>query len=471
MTVMNFRMHEGEPNSPEYLNELTRQVLAYPGYDEVIMFLPNGGVDKLRLIKTGETELVTYKVGQKMMSFEREVKEPITFQQFESLRDYADSMTQSVISDKDIKDNLAIFQNGSHIEHDPKYDKLRDAIRNKAIQVESGKDDKEIVIDCPNSCTDGSIVTDCDCVTWGTGSSYTDLQGNTITTCDEKTPKEDCTGCGGMGVRSFRCGGCLGAGKIITNPFVTIINDNTEETATFRADIASLVASGFIDVNIVDDTRRRAATQKERQICVGFDATELMVEACSQVGIDLHKDQIVTYWGGRPIEMFATSLLHLSQPMATSFRQLSPQESQDEYVTGILDSLQHRLIRSLRTDMYSNDFDIYRDATDEEIKELAATFDLFMNQDMTIRNYGLRLKHAPSLYGNLQETITILAAHNYRLGYAMTSVATGESGPGLYVMDSSGNVLHELDSGYEIEIVLQNSLNHIRASDSANPSS
>ncbi len=458
---MNVRLHEGDPNPSEHLNELARQALAYPDYGEVVMFLPDGGVDKMRLIKTGETELVTYKVGQKTMSFEKEVEEPIIFQQYASLSDYADSLPRATPKEGS-KDNLAMFRNGFRAEHDPKYDKLRDAIREKAIEVESKKDGKEVVADCVKSCTDGVRVGDCDCVTWGRGLSYTDLECETVTLDDEKLPKEGCSGCGGIGVRSFRCDGCIGAGKTVTNPFVTVINNSTQDTATFRADIVSLIANDYIRVDIMDDRHRRSTKQDMPEIRIGFEATDLMVEACNQVGIDLRKDDVVTYWGGRPIEMFATSLVQLAQPMATTIEQPSADKAHDEYLIDIFNVLQQRLVSGLRTNMYSNDFDIHRNATDDQVKELASTFDLFMNDDMTISNYGLRLEQAPSLYDNLQEMISILAAYDYRLGYTLTGVATGESGPGLYVMDSCGNVLQELDSGYEVDIVLQNSLTHIR---------
>lgn len=458
---MNSKNHESSPFQ-EHHDEIARRVLAYPDFGEIIMFTPSGGVDKMRFIKTGETELVTYKVGDSTMSFEREVEEPIIYEQFGSLEEYAAQVDGSSARKGGVKDNLALFRNGFKAEHDSKYDDLRLVVREAAAEMCSSHEDMERIAPCSKACTDGMVVSDCECVVWGRGSSYTDLSGETIKSADEKTPKEDCSGCNGMGVRPYRCGECLGAGIEVSNPFITAINNINGETTSFRADIAYLIANGFIDVDINDDRMSRS-TNKNHELRIGFDATELMVAACEEVGIDLHKDDIVTYWGGRPIELFATSLAHLAQPVATTIEQQSEGQTDNEHATAILGALQKRLLQCLRIDIYSHDIDIHRSATDDQVKSLATKFDLFMNDDMTVSNYGLRLELASSIYDKLQEIINLLAERNYRLGYAMTGVATGERGPGLYVMDASGNILQELDSGYEIEIVLQNSLSHVRA--------
>ncbi len=448
------------PNSPEYNDAFIRQVLQHPKDDEVVVFHPQGAVEIARLIATGETDVVTFRSGASRSSFERAALEPLIFKQFDSLEAYAASLPAIPEAERD---NVSYLGARSRVEHDARYDDIRDSLMRCAATRAALSNDQDILQACPKDCSDGYRVADCDCVGHGRQQSYTDLDGHTVSYEEESPSDEACVGCGGMGVRSYRCNGCLGAGQVVSNPLITVINNSTNETATVRADVASLLVNNVISMTVTDDRWTRSQIPRQPQLRIAYDPLELVERLCDLVGIDLRHDQLTTYWGGQPLDLYGTSLGHLAQPLAVTIDKPAEAMSFDAVADQTLDALQQRLVAALRTDMYSYDFDIYQTANDEQIKTLATVFDLPMNNDLTISNFGLRLERAPSMQASLQELMALLDLHTLRLGYAMTGIATGETGPALYAMDRQGNALGELAAGNSIETVLQLALQRVRS--------
>ena len=82
--------------------------------------------------------------------------------------------------------------------------------------------------------------------------------------------------------------------------------------------------------------------------------------------------------------------------------------------------------------------------------------------NFTIGQVGLRLDKPSSSSEALQELISTLDIYGYRLGFTYTGIATGETGPALYILDRAGNLQTELSSGYDEAIVLETARNYIR---------
>jgi hypothetical protein len=429
--------NEGIPR--ETLEKLAKVCLRQPNNGEVVTFQPDGSVNVLRLIKTGETELITFHDGEEIHAFEKAVEEPILNKHFDSLDAYAKGHRASYEVPK-------LYRGFREVIHNNEYDGLKDSILAACEEATATTSHEELIDEC-GGCTDGVVVGDCDCARRDP-SSYTDIEGNSVSSDKDIDQKIDCAGCGGMGVREYRCMGCLGAGLIVQNPLLSVVNHETGESVSMPLDAPLLVTTGLVDI-LISDAARRRSTNKEQEISISLDVLPLIEAMGSGVGIDVTKGNFTTYWGGRPLETFGTSFGKLLE-----YPVVHVKKSEQPNIPGIIDDIQKRLRACLRIDMYTHNFDIYRNATNDQIKQLAEQFDIFMNEDLTIHEIGLRIEQSKSVYENLQAAINILGQHDLRLGYAVTGVAMGETGPAFYILDAQGNVLLEIESGYSAETVL-----------------
>ncbi len=440
---------EGKP--PEELDAIALATMQLRSHDEIIAYRLDGGIDVMRFIETGETTLQTYKVRNETMSFEVAIKEPLIDSSFDSFEAYTGPKSTKHEPKSPTK---------NVVEQDPQYEKELEAILGKALEVSEDLVEANRFQPCDRDCNGGITEGECWCVHTG-GSSYTDLDGQTVKARETGTPDPDCDECEGEGRHTSRCYECKGAGQTLVNPIVTVINNQTGEEAGFRLEISQLITDGNIDIRVDDEPRQytRNSVPIPLQRKVTLDFSGLMHKLASQTGIDIDSEQYYTYWGKEPLETWGTTFGHLLRPMVVNVTRPDQFDSMEAFAQASLGELQLRVLHALRKDIY--DIDLQK-AELSEIQDYAKTFDLEMNDDLTVSKFGLRLDKAGSPHANLQELINILNVYNYRLGFTYTGVATGETGPALYILDKAGNLLSEIDSGYEQALVLENACKRIR---------
>jgi hypothetical protein len=439
---------EFEDKSPEQLDAIALATMRLRHEDEMLAYRIDGGIDVMRFIETGETRLQTFGVRNETISFEVAVKEPLIDSSFDSLEAYAGPQNSNSVQQS----------TGPKAEQDPQFLSELNAITKRAAERSEELTDTYRFQACDRDCENGITLLDCWC-THG-GSSYTDLDGKTVQNREPGIPDPDCGECGGIGQRAARCYECIGAGQLLVNPIVTVINNRTGEEAGFRLEVTQLIADGDIEVRIDDDprqhTRNGVPIPPQRKLTLDFMG--LMHRLALEVGIDVD-EQYYAYWGKEPMETWGTTFGHLLRPLVTNVIRPDQFESIEAFAEAALNELQLRVLHDLRKDIYG--IDLQR-AKPSEIREYTKTFDLEMNDDLTVRKFGLRLDKAGSPHANLQELINILNVYNYRLGFTYTGIATGETGPALYILDKAGNLLSEIDSGYDESLVLENACRRIR---------
>lgn len=443
---------EFESKSPEQLDAIALATMRLRNEDAMVAYRVDGGVDVMRFIETGETRLQTFGVANESISFEVAVKEPLIDASFDSLEAYAGPQNNDSGRRNDTEPK-------TKAEQDPQFLAELNAITTKAAEQSEELTDNDRFQACGRDCENGITVVDCWCAHGG--SSYTDLGGEVVQNREAGTPDPDCNECGGAGQHTSRCYECKGAGQVLVNPVVTVINNQTNEDAGFRLEVARLITDGDIDVHFDNEPRQYARNNvsipPQRKITLDFSG--LMNKLASEVGIDIEHEQYYTYWGKEPLETWGTTFGHLLRPMVVNVTRPDQFDSIENFADAALGELQLRVLHDLRKDIYGIDL---QKAEPPEIQEHAKAFDLEMNDDLTVRKFGLRLDKAGSPHANLQELINVLNIYNYRLGFTYTGIATGETGPALYILDRAGNLLNEIDSGYDESLVLENACRRIR---------
>lgn len=265
-------------------------------------------------------------------------------------------------------------------------------------------------------------------------------------------PDPDCSMCGGSGQHSPDCPVCRGKGEVVINPIVSVINDETEARSGFRLDVVRLVAQGAFSLAVRDSTYHLRPGE-EPQVIVFLDFIDELKARATDSGINLRKDDVHALWGGRPLDMWATTFGHLLKGTSEQIEKSQAQTITRERAEDVFRRLQRNSWRLLRSDTYGLDID---DATTEEIRTHDRTFDLEFDQEMQVQEYGLRLSKLMRPSEALQEVIGLLDQYGYRLGFKYSFVATEESGPALFILDSVGNIIQEMESGYDERYVLEN---------------
>lgn len=423
-------------------------------HDEMVAYRPDGGIDVMRFIETGETQLRTFGVGDKTISFEVEVQEPLQCASYDTWRDYAIDAGAQLAGDRPDYTNRA-----SELEHEDGYTPERDEILRLAIEQAETLGDYERVEPCRRACGDGMQTGDCMCTRMR--SSYTTIDGETV-----KEPKPEgeadpgCTQCGGTGKESYRCWDCSGAGESIINPIVSIVNRTTGEQTSFRLEVAKLLAEGDIQLGLTHQRYLRPGD--DMKITARMYMDDFMARKALEVGIDINNDEYITYWGDRPLETFGTTFGHLLRQMSVDVELPSNFETTEEFAAAALEELQKRIACDIRTDIYGPSGFNRQRATTEAIREVGKTFDIDFNENLTVSRVGLHLERPPRSNEILRELIEVLDSDGYRLGFTSTGIATGETGPALYVLDRAGNIVQEIDSGYNPAIVLLNTYKTIK---------
>ena len=429
--------------------------------EEILAYRADGGVDVMRFIETGETSLKTFGVDDtgETLAFEYKVREPLFDTSFATLHDYVTSLGTDYSKPRD---KVEIWR--GHAEQDPALEEARTAILVMAKELAPDLEDIDRTEACFAECHAGSRTYDCFCTFTG-GSSYTDIDGNTVKQREVGVADPECNTCEGAGHYDGSCAACLGSGETIVNPIVIIINNTTGQEESFRLEIAELLSSGAIELKLRPNPHQyynvtvKPPVPRPPQISASMNIAPYIQKRAAAVGIDIENDEYYTYWGDQPLDTWGTTFGHMLRQMDGIVTAPSEYESLQSFADFAMAELQKNLAQQLRTDPYGLD---RATATPEEIIAHAKTFDLTMNDDFTIKQVGLRLDKPSSPDEALQELISTLDLYGYRLGLAYTGIATGETGPALYILDRAGNLQVELSAGYDTTIILENARNYIR---------
>lgn len=446
---------EKSPEIPqESIDKIALGTMHLRDHDEIVAYRTDGGIDVLRLIETGEVTLRSVQVGGKLISFEVKVREPLIDTSYSSWRDYAIAVNADISNENQDKPS---FYRGN-AEHDTQFDNVRDVILAVAAESASSIEKRDRTMPCHMDCDDGLRTSECWCVSLR--DSYTNIAGETVREPRELgEPDPDCNECDGSGQRTLSCYYCLGNGIEIVNPEISIINHSTGETTTFRLEIAELIASG--DTELMIQNERQYGPKKDSnngRLDATIDIEDFIYRKALEVGIDIKNDEITTYWGTEPLETFGTTLGHFQQRISTAIGNPSDFNSAEDFGHAALDALQQSAFARIRTDIYGVDRQ-----TDpaEAVREQGKIFDIDFNDDLTVSRVGLRIDKAPPAHEILQKIISILDERNLRLGFSITGIATGETGPALYILDSNGNVLEGIAEGYTEQTVLEQAYLHV----------
>lgn len=443
-------------SNPADLDGLALASMSLRSRQELLAYRVDGGVDVFRFIETGETRLRTFNIGKDgpSMSFETNVSEPLLDAEFRNLSDYVDVLPDH--GSGEAYDHRKVLLEAK-VEHDKSYDELAEDIVTNARKESEQLNEPEQCDTCTN-CKDEQRTFDCMFCMEG-GSSYTDIEGNTVKQREKGEPDPDCSTCESSGQFSPDCPTCNGCGEVIINPLVTLVNDETSDASGFRLNMAQLIADGEVDLRIFKPTQPRAWMKGADHIVVSVDLRPLLAKKASEIGIDIYQDDFHTLWGQKPLELWATTFGHLLRPIEATTPTPEGNRMSPDDVSQLINELQTDAWRNLRSDTYGIDS---TEASLDEVREHGKIFDLDLDDKLMVKEYGLRLSNLMPAHQALEELIGILAQYNYRLGFTYTGIATGETGPALYVLDDAGNILQGLGAGHEAKYVLENARRTIK---------
>lgn len=325
-----------------------------------------------------------------------------------------------------------------------------------------------LVLPCRSCEGAGAVVRDCGCTETA---RLVDLgvlgpdgfEGSTEVELEPSSP--GCSACAGTGVRSFPCSSCGSAGTVSASVPMRFVDELTGEEVELLFDVDHFVASGG------PLTLRSASYHNWGELVLSLDFRATLEALLSPLGLDLDSTRPVT---GEAImwEFLLPNLWH-----RVGFRVLDPAGkvwsegselpaayqlvvdrspvgdplSAEEFASvlpdpgPVLDSLTAALASSLswvpQRSISSEEPELVpeRALADGYVLDAAG---MLVRRTVHLR----RLGSAEELVSGLRD---LAADRGHRISLASGFIATGETGPTIYLLDSSGTPLAQLALEYE----------------------
>jgi hypothetical protein len=382
-------MHNQEPK-PEIGLEQRLARIAYEG--QMLQFAPTG-FRLYQYMETGETVMRSIKAGESEHVFRVPVREPVLQKEAETIEGLFGE------EDERVRYNPA----AGEIE-DEEYQIWKESLlkpedltaaADKELERREAEGDEETIA-CGNCRGKMHFEINCSCTHGGT--TFMDLtdESETVKLREEGEPDPDCETCEGTGKYTNDCPCCQGSGLSTKYPQILLINEVTGEERLLKLDLAALVASGEIGME-VREHQSVYTDFKAGNIILDLKLSDYIDRHIAAMGIDKENAVVASEYGVSKIP---------SQKDLSRAHAWSSGRSRDE--NGLLEP-ERWVMRPIR-----------------------------------------------SFNETLEDLKISLAERGYTLGFSHTFIATGETGPSFFILDEHGQALQQISNDYDVRESLEN---------------
>jgi hypothetical protein len=426
------------------------------------LILGSDGVQTITYMPTGETTVHRMKAGQTEYEFKVPAKAPVISESFDNLEDF---IARSKVELEEIEEKRKTSPNYSQSAEidDPEFKEwlgmLAPFLEAKIMQAarrlaEKPPEENEKTI-CANCRGEAEFDRDCDCKQGGKV-TFDIETGEKDSEREEGEPDPFCEECEGTGNRSITCSCCMGTGYMQLYPKVHIINEHTGDYQTLHINIAELVASGQVELKnrLIQSQFQDGFIYAEYQI--GIKLQDYFKEKVAELGLDPENSMLSRGRHNMDLgwELQDEPLCNFywrknDGKVEQSWRYYGHSAETEEF------NSEKALLGTQRT--IARHFawpgiliqDLKKDP-EATRKEALNEYGKVLNKDNVVEEVAIPIKEVKPLLSQFNALIGGAEAMGYKIGFANSFIATGETGPSFYLMDNAGNAITQLSNDYSL---------------------
>lgn len=331
-----------------------------------------------------------------------------------------------------------------------------EGFKSAALEIISEDSGDETVV-CGN-CSGKLVFTHtCSC-TEGSLHFYDMTDGTELSDAPEDgMPDPDCTKCHGSGESSNNCPGCNAKGYMIKYPKLRIINEETGENELLTLDVARMLANDEISVTPAGWQNLYETGSIIAEHHWQFNVEDAIARTMGRLGIDPGNSGVVSngriYMNSPLINRSDTRRWVMKDneiTISNRYRGSDETPTPKEMLLGAQKSIASGYGRIFMTE------DEHAGGT-KRMQEIALQrYGRVVNEDgipiETIRTFR-PMRPMEEAFNDLLDSVT---SQGLTLGYALSFIATGETGPSFYLMTKEGVPMTQLSNDYGVRYSIEN---------------
>jgi hypothetical protein len=284
--------HEQQPSPAAPLEDA---LLRLP-YDKMLQFTADG-FNLLGYEATGETDMRTIKFQGLDIVNRFQIYRPVVDAQASNLEELLPSPQE----DTDYRRDDRVYRGIDEVEFKEwkesmiSSEDIKETCRTQLKRREI--EGNELIVDCVNCEGSPNHTGDCQCT--GGGIIFTDSTGESedepVSLREEGEVDPDCNTCEGQGEVTNSCLYCEGCGQSAKYPAINLVNAETGEERSISLDLATLVASGDVEVIVSQSDRDYGGGLKVARQSLVFCVSDYIDKCIDSIGID--RDNFVVIRG------------------------------------------------------------------------------------------------------------------------------------------------------------------------------
>lgn len=389
--------------------------------------------------ETGETQMHYMKAGESGYAFRVPVKEPLLRREAASLGELFDPNDDSYsYDDGHIADDINTDEFNAWKDSLVKPADVKKAAAAELERQEVEGDQETIV--CTNC--DGAAFFDLDCSCTQGGLTFVDMTeesvDSTVALREEGVAAPDCEICEGSGKTQNDCPCCEGSGVAAKYPNIILKNELTSEERVLKLGLAKLVVSGEVEVEWGGHERLYPNGYQVAEKIILFNVSNYIDRNIAEMGVDKNNS----------VRIYDDSVGKL--------------DSARENVTGTR-AYWRKFDGEIETGFgYGDDqndltaADVLNSGQTDLSRAFSWPYGKIKNSEGVVVAEEWTMRPLRPTEQALEDIKTAVAAHGYTLGFTQSFIATGETGPSFFLLDSDGNALQQLSNDYYVRESLEN---------------
>lgn len=394
-------------------------------------------------VETGETQVHSMRAGESEYVFRVPVKEPVLQRVVTSLNELFDPSDGGYrYDDGHTADKISTVEFRTWVDSLVSPEDVKEAAV-KELERRGVEGDEE-TIPCFNCDGKAHFEVDCSC-TFG-GTTFVDMtdeeEDSKVKLREDGVADPDCGTCKGTGKSQSDCPYCEGCAKTAKYPRIILKNELTGEERVLKLDLATLIVNSEVGIERDGYERLYPNDYQVGEKTLWFNVSAYIDRTIADMGIDKENAARIS---GDSIGKIESERANVTGGRA--YWRKREGQTQTGFNHG-QDSLTAA--------------DVLRDGQLELSHSYAWPYGKIKNDEGVVVAEEWIMRPLRPIEEALEDIKTAMAEYGYTLGFTQSFIATGETGPSFFLLDSEGNALQQLSNEYYIRESLENAWLHFQ---------